>query len=34
MHRFINMENVEFDGKGNPKLTFKCLYPKTYYLSP
>lgn len=28
------MENVEFDEKGTPKLTFKCLYPKTYYLSP
>lgn len=34
MHRYINMENVEFDGRGVPKLSFRCLYPKTYYLSP
>lgn len=34
IHRFVNMENIEFDKDGKVKLTFKCLYPKTIYLSP
>lgn len=34
IHRFINLENIEFDGKGVPKLTMKCLYYKSFYLSP
>ena len=30
----INMENIEFDRNGIPKLSFRCLYPKMYYMSP
>lgn len=31
---FINLENIEIDQNGVPKLSFKCMIYKTIYLSP
>jgi serine/threonine protein kinase len=31
---FINLENIEIDQSGQPKLSFKCMIYKTIYLSP
>lgn len=31
---FINLENIEIDQNGTPKLSFKCMIYKTIYLSP